>query len=114
MWNDKRTTVLEAWGEALDRRAAFLLVVSIPHGAILPAGFVGVANLRVGPGLTPPVELAMDDQGIAARLSFEGRPFDARVPWGALACVASDWKITQWPLGELAPPKPGAHLRRIK
>lgn len=40
--------------------------------------------LRVGPGLTPPVTLEINDDELRAWLVFSGTPFPVVVPWEAL------------------------------
>ena len=54
--------------------------------------------LRIGERLTPPVELVLDDEAIAATLTFGGRPSRCRVPWTAVfgAIVEGEPKGVVW------------------
>jgi stringent starvation protein B len=55
--------------------------------------------LRIGYGLTPAIpDLGFDDHGARATLTFRGKPFACRIPWGAIyAVVAEDGRGLVWP-----------------
>lgn len=65
----------------------------IVPGALRAPGLV----LQLGHGLTPPINLVIDDHGIAARLMFEGVEHECFVPWVALYVITDGDAQTVWP-----------------
>lgn len=64
----------------------------------LPARFVDTGNvvLRFEPRNPHNVQnLAIEDYGITALMSFDGAPFTVRVPWGAIAAIHTPAYLVQ-------------------
>jgi stringent starvation protein B len=60
-------------------------------GVLLPAKLKASSNVRLdyGHGLVPPIpDLAVDEDGIRATLSFNRVPFATFVPWNAIFLIA--------------------------
>jgi hypothetical protein len=75
----------------LDRAEARVHLDARHAGVQLPERFRNEAHLRLdyGYGFQPPIpDLTVDDQGIAATLSFNRVPFRTFVPWGAIYLIA--------------------------
>jgi hypothetical protein len=68
----------------------------------------------------PRYPIALDDDGIHARLSFSGRACDAEIPWAAIGGMVIDGELVLFPAsmpvlagGNEAAPRPGL-LERLK
>jgi stringent starvation protein B len=100
-------------------------------GVVLPAHLLREGHVRLdyGHGLKPAIpDLAVDDQGIRATLSFDRRPFTTFVPWGAVFLIAdfdgngAVWQedmptdLIEAPGDSQAPPKKPrpSHLKLVK
>jgi hypothetical protein len=103
---------------------------------VLPQHLLGRAQLRLdySYGFSPPIrDLAIDDKGIAATLSFSGQASETFVPWSAIYLIVdfsgqgvfwqedipSDLKLDDLPKSEPEPekttkkPRP-SHLKLVK
>jgi hypothetical protein len=80
-------------------------------------------QLRIGHDLTPPIDLVTGVGGFSATLSFEGKPYDVKVPWSAVFVMVGEGDVERMtvafpldvPKAEPinAPPKTRGHLRTV-
>lgn len=80
---------------------AFFLIVSVPHGAVLPEDLTGDIKLDFGRAFPIPMNSALTPDALTVELSFNRTPFLCEIPWGSVrAIVTPDW-VVSWTLREL-------------